>query len=142
MFQKRILKIMIPFLLIMFAVSFYITQYQKKSYSNLLGINESDITKVSMQNGNDGSYVETNDKDKIKELLNLLDNRDYKKSLDQSSRTGYNYMYDFYAGDNKVLRITGSGDNVQINTTYFDVSKTISADALTKWFQSLSVKTN
>lgn len=111
--------------------------YSKKSFNDLLKTKESNITKISMRNGNNGSYVETTDKNKIKEMINLVSGRYYKKSYDQSSRSGYSYYYDFYSGNKQILRITGSEDNVDINDTYYNVSKPISTKSLDNWFNSL-----
>lgn len=47
---------------------------------------------------------------------------------------------DFYSGKKQILRITGSGNNVDINDTYYDVSKPISNKSLTNWFNSLPIK--
>lgn len=114
--------------------------YSAKSFDDFLGMDEANITKVLMTNGNNGSSVETTDKDKIKEIITLVnDDRDYKKSFNQAPRTGYSYHYDFYSGDKQIVRITGSGDNVKVNGTYYDVSKSISNDSLKKWFNSLPV---
>lgn len=137
--SKKIFKIVIPVFLLICVILFCITQYSSKSLDDLLGTKEANITKVFMRNGNDGSYVETTDKEKIKELINFLNDRYYKKSLNQRSRSGYNYYYDFYLKDKQIIRITGNGDNVKVNNTYCNVSKAISIDSLTNWFNSLHV---
>jgi hypothetical protein len=124
-------------------ISFYLIhyfQYSPKSFDDLLGTNEANITKVFMRNGNNGSSVETDDKEKIKEIINLVNYRYYNKSLNQAPRVGYSYFYDFYSGDKRIIRITGSGDNVEINSTYYNVSEAISVDSLTKWFNSIPIK--
>lgn len=135
------MKIILPTLLLVCAVLFCIAQYTKKSFNDVLGTNEANITKVFMCNGSNGYTVETNDKDKIKELINSLNNRYYRKALIQLPRSGYSYFYDFYSGDKEIIRITGHGKNVNINGTYYSVSKAISIDSLTNWFNSLPVNT-
>lgn len=127
----------VSILLILCIISFFTMGYSKKSFNDLLKTKESNITKISMRNGNNGSYVETTDKNKIKEMINLVSGRYYKKSYDQSSRSGYSYYYDFYSGNKQILRITGSEDNVDINDTYYNVSKPISTKSLDNWFNSL-----
>lgn len=143
--MKRLLTI-ISVLLIICITSFFTIQhskemqYSKKSFKNLLKTNESNITKVFMRDGRNGNYVETTDKNKIKEIINLVSGKYYKKSSDQRLRCGYSYYYDFYSGSKQILRITGSGNNVDINGTYYDVSKSISYESLTNWFNSLPIK--
>lgn len=130
----------VSILLIVCVISFFTIGYSKKSFNDLLKTKESNITKILMRNGNNGSYIETTDKNKIKEMITLVSGRYYKKSFNQSSRSGYSYYYDFYSGNKQILRITGSGDNVKINESYYDVSKPISTKSLVNWFNSLPIK--
>jgi nitrogen regulatory protein PII-like uncharacterized protein len=142
--DKKLLKIVLPTLLLIGVISFCLIRYygySPKSFDKLLGTDEATITKVLMRNGSNGSYVETTDKEKIKEIINLVNDRNYKKSSNQEPRGGYSYYYDFYSGDKKVMRITGNGDNVDVNGTYYDVSKSISINSLTNWFNSLPLNT-
>jgi hypothetical protein len=115
-------------------------KYPKKTFSELLGTDEANITKVLMRKGFDMSSVETTDKTKIKELINLLNDRYYRKVFKQELGTGYTYFYDFYLGDKVILRITGSGNYVYISDIRYDVSKEISLDSLNKWFNSIPPK--
>jgi hypothetical protein len=141
--HKKLSKIVIPALLIIGIISFCLIRYyvySTKSFDDILGVDEGNITKVLMRSGSNGSYVETADKEKIKELINLVNDIDYKKSSNQTPRGGYSYYYDFYSGDKRVLRITGSGYNINVNGTYYDVSKFISVSSLTNWFNSLPVQ--
>jgi hypothetical protein len=145
--NKVLLKVVILVILIISIISFCLFryyEYSSKSFEDLLGTNESNITKVFMTDGNTGNFVETTDKDKIKELMDLVNDRYYKKSSNQEKRTGYSYYYDFYSGDKQIVRITGygGGDSVSVNSTYYNVSKPIDRDSLTKWFNSLPVNVN
>jgi hypothetical protein len=143
--NKVLLKVVISVLLIISIISvclFRYYEYSPKSFHDLLGTNESNITKVIMGDGNTGNFVETTDKYKIKELIDLVNDRYYKKSSNQEKRTGYSYYYDFYSGDKQIGSITGHGDNVYVNRAYYNVSKPISVDTLTKWFNSLPVNVN
>lgn len=140
--DKKLLKIVISTLLLIGVISFYVIQYHvysPKSFDDLLGTDKANITKVLMRSGKNGSYVETTDKKKIKEIINLVNDRNYKKSSDQQSRVGYTYYYDFYSGNKNIMRITGYGNNIDVNGTYYDVSRSISIDSLTKWFNSLPI---
>jgi hypothetical protein len=111
--------------------------YPIKRFTNFIGTNEHNITKVSMKPGYSMKLVSTTDKVKIKELFDLLDNRFYMKSINQPFIVGYSYFYDFYVGKKLVLRITGDGNRVQMNNTYYYVSKKISFDLLSDWYNSL-----
>lgn len=139
---KKVLIVVIVALLLIGVISFCLIkhfEYAPKSFTNLLGTNEANITKVLMLNGSNGNEVVTNDKEKIKEIINLVNDRNYTKSSNQEDRTGYSYYYEFYSGDEVKVRITGGGDNVKVNDTYYDVSKPISSASLANWFDSLSV---
>jgi hypothetical protein len=134
--RKILLRVGIPALLITLIIAFIWYQYSEKSFKSLLGIDEGNITKVFMKDGSNGNFIETSDTGKIKELINLLNNRCYKKALDQAPRVGYTYYYNFYSEDRIVMGITGSGDNVVVNRTYYNVNKEISTEALKSWFDS------
>jgi nitrogen regulatory protein PII-like uncharacterized protein len=139
---KKLYKTVIPALLLIGIISFCLIRYygySPKSFDDLLGADETNITKVLMRNGNNGSYVETTDKEKIKELINSVNDRYYKKSSNQEPRVGYSYYYNFYSGDKHTITITGNGEKVDVNGTYYDVSRSISIDSLTNWFNSLPV---
>jgi hypothetical protein len=141
--HKKLFKIVVPALLIIGIISFFLIRsyvYSPKSFDDLLGTNEVNITKVLMRNGSNGSYVETADNEKIKELINLVNHIHYRRSSNQTPRGGYSYYYDFYSGYKRVLRITGSGYNINVNGTYYDVSKFISVSSLDNWFNSLPVQ--
>lgn len=109
------------------------------SSHNLLKMDGTNISKVFMRSGKTGNSVSTTDKIKIKGIFHLIDNRQYTKSLDQEPRAGYTYFYDFYAGNKKVLRITGSGSCVGINGTRYNSDKEISTAGLDKWFNSFPI---
>lgn len=126
----------IPVLVVIGVILFIILLTSKKSFSTILGVDESKITKVFMQD-EFGNVVETYDKVKIHELINLLNNREYKKSKDECTRIAYTYYYDFYEGEKNVLRITGTGTSIVVNNEIYTVSREISQDAIAEWFQSL-----
>jgi len=138
--KKKLLWVGLPVILIICVVAFIQIQYPRKTFDDLLGTNEANITKVLMRSGVTGHGVETADKGKIKELINLVNNRYYRKAFKQEFGTGYMYYYDFYSGDKVILRITGNGNVVYINDTRYNVSKEISLDLLNNWYASLSNK--
>jgi len=92
-----------------------------------------------MRDGSNGNSVSTTDKAKIQEIVQLVENRHYTKAINQEARTGYSYFYDFYVGNKEVLRITGGGNNVEINSTYYNVDKPIQTNELKNWFNSLPI---
>ena len=144
--EKKVLIVVIVALMLIGVISFFLIkhfEYSPKSFESLLGTNEANITKVLLGNADYGDVAETNDKEKIKEIINLINNRNYTKS-NQEYITGCIYYCDFYSGDEfKVrVRLSGDGDNVKVNYTYYNVSKSISSALLTNWFDSLLVQNN
>ena len=138
--RRRINKKNAAILLLISTILFLVIQYHYKSFDSVLGANGINVTKVDMRNGNTGGYVSTTDKDKIKELVNLVDNRYYRKSfMHLNQMSGFTFYYDFYVGDKQILRISGDGNNVQLNNTHYHVSKSISNKLLTNWFNSLPI---
>ncbi len=110
-----------------------------ESFEGLIGTDSKNITEVFMRNGTNGNSVATTDKAKIREMINLVNNRHYTKSINQEVKSGYNYFYDFYVGDKKVLTIVGTGNRVNANTVNYYVNKPIPTDGIKKWFNSLPV---
>jgi len=139
--KKKLLWLVVPVILLICVLVFIQLQYPRRTFDDLLGVDEANITKVLMRSGVTGEGAETSDSDKIKELISILDNRYYRKAFNQELRTGYMYYYDFYSGDKVVLGIVGSGNNIYItNNAYYNVSKEISLHLLDNWFNSLSNK--
>lgn len=118
-------------------VTFFAIHYPRKSFNDLLGTHEGSITRVSVRSGGNGASIETDDKDKIERLIGLLNNRYYRKAINQDPRAEYNYFYEFHSEDKMVLRITGAGSKLNINGTCYKASKPISLDMLNYWFSSL-----
>ncbi len=141
--MNKKLAIVISIFLVLFILTIIFYQNQKdhkKEFDDLLGTNEVNITKIFMRDGSNGISVETTNKERIKNFINLFNTRYYKKSLNQEDKAGYHYYYDLYTEDKRIIRINGEGDSVEINNTYYDVSIPISFDSLTNWFNTLSVK--
>ena len=146
--RKKLLWLAVPVILLICVLVFIQLQYPRKTFDDLLGVDEAKITKVLMRSGVTGKGVETSDSDKIKELISILDNRHYRKAFNQELRTGYIYAYTFYSKSNEILRIVGCGNNVHIYTyseekssgKYYNVSKEIPLHLLDIWFNSLSRK--
>lgn len=140
--RKNIVKGVIPILLLIILALWLYSQYTSKSFEELLGTKADKITRILMRSGDNGFYVNTTDLQKIEEFLQLVQEKGYKKSFDQRTRGGYSYYYDFYHNEEKLMRMCGHGDYIQINTTYYDVSEEILLEDLRSWFQSLPVNRN
>jgi hypothetical protein len=145
--KRKHLKIILPIVLLICIVSFILNQYPVKSFNGLLGNDETKITKVFMTDGMPGHQVYTNDKGKIRELINLLSHRYYIKSFDQRAGVGGSYALTFYIGDNKVIMIDIIHDyNVDLfadkknpSGVRYTISKNISINSLDKWYKSLPI---
>lgn len=137
--KKKLLWVLIPILLIICGITFYEFQYRRMSFEQLLGTKETNVTKVLMRSGVNGKSVETENRDKIRELINLLNDKQYRRAFNQDIGTGYIYCYNFYSGKKIVLSIVGTGNNVHVYNgkrtidAYYDVNKEISVDSLNNW---------
>lgn len=140
--RKRIIIGGILLLLLIVLVLWLQSHYTRNSFEELLGTKVENITRIVMQSGDTGQSVNTTDKQKIADFLSLVEDNVYSKSFDQSKRTGFSYSYYFYQGEIQLLSMLGHGDYIQINDTYYDVSKAISYEDLNQWFESLLVNDN
>lgn len=155
--KKKLVIIPISLLLLCAAVFAGYIHYINNNYidfNSLLNNHSNMITKVYMERGLFADNVSTTNKSKIQEIIKLVNNRSYTKAANQEYRAGFTFFYDFYVGNTKAIRITGSGSNIAIcgsnvrvngsnagiNGTYYNVDKPISVSALTKWFHSLPAK--
>ena len=146
--QSRFIELILLFIVILLLVLILVDLVQDKVkeratipfetlLSVSLGVKEDEINRSYMIDGNTGASVETTSPEKIKELLNILYGKYYTKAKNQEGRTGYTYTYRFYSDDKELIRIVGSGSNVSINGTYYDVSEEISYEKLKKWYDEL-----
>ena len=145
--KKKLLWTIIPIVLIIGIITTYFeVQYPRMTFEKLLGTEEYNITKVLVKNPVTGARVETENKEKIMELINLFNNRTYRKEFKQRLGVGYIYASDFYSGDKIVLSVIGTGDSVDIyNETrtidaYYNVSKEITVNSFDNWVNSFSNK--
>lgn len=138
---KKILLILLFVLVIQLSVILLsVIQSHTKSFNDMLGTNETNITRILTRNENTGEYFSTTNKDKIKELINLLNNRSYSKSFNPLTVTGISYYYEFFVGSKKILSITGDSDNVSIDGTCYNITKEMSVKLLHNWSNSLTIK--
>ena len=133
--QKAILVVLLIF--IIDATTNIMEQYICKRFEELLGIKETNITKVFMRNGWNGHAVETTDKEKIIELVSFYKDRTYRKELKKKLGSGFIYFCDFYSEDVWILRISENGDNISFNSSDYNVSKEISTDSIINWSEDI-----
>ena len=147
--NKKVLIVVIAAFILIGGISFFLIRYfenSPKSFESLLGTNESNITNVLLAD-RDHDVVVTDNKEKIKELINLLNGRNYTKSSIQDDRagTGYSYYYEFYPDplDGVRVRISDDGTKVRVdkvNAVFYDVSKPISLSSLANWNDSILIQ--
>lgn len=137
--KKILLKVILAVFLIFIieATTNIMEQYKCKSFEELLGIKETNITKVFMRNGWNGHAVETTNKEKIKELVSFYKDRIYRKEFKQVLGSGFIYFCDFYSEDMRILRISENGENISFNNSSYNVSKEISTDSIIYWSESI-----
>jgi hypothetical protein len=140
--KKALLCVVLPVLLMIgVIVTYYMVQCPKKSFDDLLGTDEANITKVVMGYGPlPQEKRETLNKDKIKELTGLLNKRSYARQVIQEMWVGSPPSLDFYLGSKSTFRMSFYGNDIEINDTYYSVSKDIDSASLIRWFKSLPVK--
>lgn len=111
--------------------------YTYKSFQESTGTSMNNITKVFMKSGMTGNSIVINDKNKIDEFINLFNNVNYSKSLNQEMSSGYGYFADFYVGEDKVFTLTFSrGKLIHINEVIYNIDKEISINMIDRMFNS------
>ena len=145
--KKKLLWAIIPIALIVgIIITYFQIQYPSMTFEELLGTEEYNITKVLVINPVTGARVETENKEKIMELINLFNNRTYRKNFKQRLGVGYIYAYDFYSGDNRILSIVDSGRTklniyrLKNTSAYYTVSNEISVNLTDSWVDSIVSK--
>lgn len=120
------LKNKIWFIVIMLlCFGFVIIEYQNKNFKEI-SINNivkyDNITKVEFLDGRGGlnkPFI-LEDKEKINEFLNFMDNYNIKKEKKHIDSVGWIHMVNFYSGERKIVSIT-FGDTLEINGIYYKV---------------------
>ncbi len=137
MIRKNKLLLIIGLGVLTLVIIYLISNNMKyKKFSDFIDNNEQKISRVEMIDGSNGKTVVSTDKEKIKELINLLNNERYKKSSDQHEIVGYSFAVTFYVDNKNVLQIISTGDRVNVNGVYYNVT-TGKLDKLGKWYKSL-----
>jgi hypothetical protein len=103
---------------------------EKNDLQGLLGVDPSEVTKISFRCGTTGDLVTVEEEEGIQEFLAILTGKTFQKAKDQALRTGYRFYADFFQDDKELLRVTFLGDQVSIKQIYYDVSPTIPSEEL------------
>lgn len=111
-----------------------------KTFDDFIGNTNPDISKITMMDGGTGRSVFTTDKSKIKELLTILNNTQYRRASNQEGRSGFSYSYNFYVGDKLIMGMWDTGYMVNIYDTYYET--TIEPrDGIKNWYNSIVAST-
>lgn len=82
----------------------------------------------------------TTDKSKIKELLTILNNTQYRRASNQEGRDGFSYSYNFYVGDKLIMGMWDTGYMANVYDTFYET--TIEPrDGIENWYNSLETST-
>ena len=119
--KKRI----IIFLIVLIIVSStglliaYCYDHRSHPFSNICKINISQIQKITIQNSGEGGVItDVTDKEKIKEIYDLIIPLSYKKDYNQRIAMGWSYWIKIYNKNNlKVADYTFSGTRFVINNS-------------------------
>jgi len=107
---------------------------EQHNFRGLLGVDPSEVTKISLRCGTTGDLVTVEEEEGIKEFLAILEGKTFQKAKDQTLRTGYQYYADFFQDDKELLRVTFQGEQVSIKQTYYDVSQSVPVEELEAFF--------
>jgi hypothetical protein len=104
-------------------------------FSDITEVKEEEVSRVEMRDGSTGELRTVVQREDIEALFNILKTLEYTRQTPQNQTTGYTYYADFYSGDNRLLRITFSGERVQVDNTNYLINREI-LDFLEKIFKS------
>ena len=133
------LKPYIKILLILLIVFIGIQIFTKpKNFSKVIGTDEKNITKIVLKSGSNGNHVVITDNPQIQQFINLINGRQYSRSLDQlSNRKGWGYNAEIYKGSILLVSMTYMGGYlVYVNGTHYNVDKVISMPDMGVLFNS------
>ena len=112
-----------------------------KTFGDFIGNPSPDISKVTMMDGGTGRSVFTTDNSKIKELLTVLGNTQYRRASNQEGRDGFRYSYNFYVGDKLIMGMWDTGYMANVYDTFYET--TIEPrDGIENWYNSIVASTS
>jgi hypothetical protein len=88
---------------------------------------------IEIRNGKTGEVVKLTQRDKIKELLNLLEERIIKKHKSQDEIKGFGYSVSFIS-ENTSKTILLSGKTLKWKNIYYELDSELSSDLKTYFF--------
>lgn len=134
--SKPYIKILLILIIVFVGVQIFT---KPKNFSKVIGTDEKNITKIVLKSGSNGNHVLIMDNPQIQQFINLINGRQYSRSLDQlSNRKGWAYNAEIYKGRILLVSITYTGGNlVYINGTHYNVDKVISIQDMSILFNSL-----
>lgn len=89
---------------------------------------------IEIRNGKTGEVVKLTNKDKIQEMINLLEERTIKKHKSQEKIKGYGYSVSFFT-ENTSMTILFTGKVLKWKNTYYELDSELSSD-LNTFFKS------
>lgn len=133
---KPYLKILLVLLIVFIGIQIFT---KPKNFSKVIGTDEKNITKIVLKSGSNGNHVVITDNPQIQQFINLINCRQYSRSLDQlSNRGGWWYNAEIYTGSILLVSMTYmEGNFVYVNGTHYNVDKVISMPDLDILFNSL-----
>ena len=134
--RKKIISLFAAVVIILICIICILLVFSKKSFKDLADTDHNELTKVVVTSGSDGSHVEFIDADKIKELVSVFESCEYRKVFFREKSTGYSFYFDFYSGNEVVLRITGTGSAIKVDDKDYKVVGEIDTDRIRALFNS------
>jgi hypothetical protein len=83
--------------------------------------NLKDITKVELQSGTTGDYIEITEQDQIQNLIQAFNENEFKKGESSKNHTGWSYRLRFYQADKMTTEIVVlSSGRIDFNNSFYD----------------------
>lgn len=87
------------FLLLAYGIRYIIQTQQYKSFSDTFKQELTNISKISILDGNTGQIYDINDIESIRVIIDAFKQAQYKKIISRESPVGYRYSIDFFSED-------------------------------------------
>ncbi|MGE7770856.1 hypothetical protein ACQKMK_09990 [Viridibacillus arvi] len=98
------------------------TSKESKQFIEIIG--DISVSKIEVIDGRTGKRHNITENEKIEQLYQLLNEREYKEMKNHEKIKGYIYSAVLYSG-NKEFNITFLGDEIDINSTYYVLNNPI-----------------
>ncbi|MEK4760353.1 hypothetical protein MHH85_08850 [Viridibacillus sp. FSL E2-0187] len=98
------------------------TSKESKQFIEIIG--DISVSKIEVIDGRTGKRHNITENEKIEQLYQLLNEREYKELKNHEKIKGYIYSAVLYSG-NKEFNITFLGDEIDINSTYYVLNNPI-----------------